>query len=108
MTQRAWVVRAETLGNRVPVVLRYFDTKEEAESHPVKLSLWHRVWVEKTPEPEKHAATLRLPWRPENPVGSRFTYLRDADGVRIASLLGPEEQRQRVVAILVAKGIVAL
>jgi len=86
--------------------LRKFATRDAAESHPVKLSLWRRVWIEEVdPAPPKTEATLRRPWEIEEPFGSCFTYLRDADGSRIATLYGRVSQRARTVGILRDAGL---
>lgn len=98
--QHRFVVKAETHeGNILP--LRYFQTLESAESHPVKMSLWKRVWVEEIAMPvPAEPSSLSFPWTSEWPHGSAFTYIRAADGRRIMSLLGTAEQRKRLAKLL--------
>ncbi len=100
-----WEVRAETHDGG-EVVLRRLATRDEAESYPIRLSLWRRVWVSEVSEkPEKPAATLRRPWVIDEPHHTPFTYLRDADGARIATLHGRNEQRDRMIGILRQVGL---
>ena len=102
-----WEVRAEMLEGGEGTIRKGFPTREAAEDYPIKLALWRRVWVQKTVLPvAPKAATLRQPWTIEEPVGNSFTYLRDADGARIASLLGRAEQRDRFVDALTSAGLV--
>ena len=41
-----YAVKAETYEGKVKVLQAGFASKEQAEDHPVKMSLWKRVWVE--------------------------------------------------------------
>lgn len=108
MTDRmAYAVMGETEDGVLR--LRTYATREEAEDHPVKLSLWNRVWIEEVPDralPQRQERTLRLPWSVDEPSGKSFTYLRDADGTRVASLFGSYEERQRIVAVLRERAII--
>lgn len=101
-------VMAETKNGKV-MALRYgFSTKEAAEDHPVKLSLWSRVWVEEdrglpeTPKP----TTAPVPWSFER-VGNKFTYVRDAEQRRVMSLHGCEARRLHIEKLLREAGLAA-
>jgi hypothetical protein len=107
-----WEVRAETHEGNEFRLRGNFDTREAAEDHPVKLSLWKRVWVQEMGSSSRarlpgvpSQASLRLPWRREDRAGGRFTYIRDADGRRILSLHGAGDQRDRLFAMLVEAGL---
>jgi hypothetical protein len=41
-----YVVKAETRDGRITILARGFDSYEDAEDHPVKMSSWKRVWIE--------------------------------------------------------------
>lgn len=106
MTARLWEVRARTHEGG-DFVLRRFATEEEANAHPVKLSLWNEVWVQQAPG----SAKLTLPliqsaWTVHEAPLSKFTYIHCGEH-RIMSLHGPLEQRDQIVALLRAKGLVA-
>ena len=113
MPQTSWEVRAETFEGNEFVLRRGFTSREDAEEHPVKLSLWQRVWVQEVAPPPSAAplpgnpspATLRLPWRREDGAHGRLTYVRDADGGRILTVHGSVEQRDRLFAILFHAGL---
>lgn len=103
MTTTRHAVKAEALEGGV-FTLRLFDTREEAESYPVRMKNWKRVWVEAVLRagqriidgPPKH------PWTVE--WTSSYAYVVDADGNKIASLLGPQKQREYVAEILCGLG----
>src|SRR5438128_2053694 len=87
--------------------LRRFPTREQAESHPVILARWNRVWIEELgARVARPPRTGRLPWTVDEPWGNRFTYLRDAEGARVGSLTGTWEERQTIISVLREKGIV--
>jgi hypothetical protein len=46
MTALEYAVKAETKEGSVHVLRRGFASADDAEDHPVKVSLWKRVWVE--------------------------------------------------------------
>lgn len=103
-----YAVRGEAMDGGV-LTLRLFSSREAAESHPVVLSHWRRVWVEKVAPPppsDKRSASLRRPWRIEQPNNVTFTYLLDADGARIATFYGRAEQHERMTEILRQAGLV--
>lgn len=103
--KKPWAVMVETLeGNTLP--LRYFDTEDEANDHPVKLSLWRKVWVQQRVFEPVVTRSFRLPWQVEEQSNGRFTYIRDADGHRVASLFGTTTERASAVAIMKQKGLV--
>jgi len=41
-----YAVKAETHEGEIKVLRRGFVSQDKAEDHPVKMSLWKRVWVE--------------------------------------------------------------
>jgi hypothetical protein len=46
MEKMEYAVRAETKEGDVVTLKRGFTSLSDAEDYPVRLSLWHRVWVE--------------------------------------------------------------
>ena len=105
-----FAVRAETHTGDVLTLRRNFASRDAAESHPIHLSKWKRVWVEemarskveKVTKPEPKSDDLPpLPWRVQWVKG--FTYLVDADGKKIASLLGAHAKRDKVGAAICGK-----
>ena len=106
-----FAVRAETHNGNVLTLRRHFKTMDDAESHPIIGAKWKRVWVEemlrpkveKVTKPEPKSDDLPpLPWRVQWVKG--FTYLVDADGKKIASLLGAHAKRDKVGAAICGKG----
>ena len=45
-----YAVKAETKEGDVIILRRGFPSRSGAEDHPVRLSLWKRVWVERVLE----------------------------------------------------------
>jgi hypothetical protein len=45
-----YAVKAETKEGDVIILRRGFPSRSDAEDHPVRLSLWKRVWVERVLE----------------------------------------------------------
>jgi hypothetical protein len=41
-----YAVKAETHEGKILILQRGFASQEEAEDHPIQMSLWKRVWVE--------------------------------------------------------------
>ena len=41
-----FAVKAETHEGEVVILRRGFASQDEAEDHPIQMSLWKRVWVE--------------------------------------------------------------
>jgi hypothetical protein len=41
-----YAVKGEAHDGKIRIVKRGFASEDEAEDHPVRLSLWRRVWVE--------------------------------------------------------------
>ena len=41
-----YAVKAETREGEVMILRKGFASEEEAEDHPIRMSLWKRVWVE--------------------------------------------------------------
>src|SRR5258707_1303882 len=91
-----FAVKAETLEGKVLTLRNGLASRDDAEAHPVRLSLWKRVWVEGVetkPEPRATPTLPPLPWdwvatdKPD--VHGRFhAYLVDATGRKIAAIWG--------------------
>lgn len=103
-----YAVMAETHEGNV-FALRYgFASQEAAEGHPVKLSLWKRMWVEERnrPTPLAHIEhSPPLPWSMEW-IGT-FTYVRDAEGRRVLSLFGSAQRRAHTEDVLRRAGLLS-
>ena len=68
-------------------------------NHHVRRATWKRTWIEEAPDPpERDVSSPPLPWRVEW-VGER-AYVLDADGKKIASLLGTQERREHTAKII--------
>jgi hypothetical protein len=100
-----YAVMAETHEGNILTLRRGFPSLEAAESHPIKLSLWKFVWVERLVALPAPAIMARLPWSVER-CGNSFTYIRDADGRRVASLHGVLERRDMIEGILREAGLI--
>ncbi len=50
-----YAVKGEAHDGKIRIVKRGFASKEEAEDHPVRRSLWRRVWVEPIGPPDEAA-----------------------------------------------------
>lgn len=95
---REFAVKAELRGE-VATLRRGFATKDEAEDHPVTLACWDRVWVEEVePRPQSADTAPALPWTVLWTSG--HGYVIDADGNKIASLLGSNRRREHTAAII--------
>lgn len=88
-----------------PYKLRTLQTKRDAEMHMRRLESepqWRRLWIE--PAPKKRARPVRpegpppFPWRATWFNG--FAYVEDANGHKLAVLLGPNDVREYVAARL--------
>lgn len=92
-------VMAETMDGGTHILRRGFLTEDAALDHPVKMSHWKRVWVEKANDlPERDVSPPRLPWSVEWANG--YAYVLDAEKKKIASLLGTQERREMVAEML--------
>jgi hypothetical protein len=100
-----YAVRAETYDGSLLTLRRGFTSREAAEDHPVKASLWKRIWIESlgplclqvTSEPELPP----LPWKwvssgSSDARGQFHIYLVDANGKKIAAIWGREGQKTLV------------
>ena len=104
-----FAVRAETKTGDVFTLERHFKSREQAEDHRVKGSRYRRVWVEEMPRPAVEVSTKPEP-RPDDPPPypwsvqwrGNFAYIVDADGKKIASLLG-SKKRKEFVAVTLAR-----
>ena len=101
-----FAVRAETKTGDIFTLRRHFQSRDAAESHPVLMSKWRRVWVEEMPRPQVEVRQKQIPNPDEAPLPWRiqwvkgFTYLVDADGRKLASLLGSRAKREKVGAVI--------
>ncbi len=89
-----YAVKAETHEGKVMTLRRGFTSADEAEDHPVTVKLWKRIWVEPIPATPMLPQTLPpTPWTTDIVDAgyggkTNFTYIKDANGRRIMSLLG--------------------
>lgn len=100
-----YAVMGKTHEGNVLMLRRGFKSMEDAESHPVKLSLWKLVWIEKVKKRQTHQALqyAPLPWSVE--WVHTFTYVRDADGHRVLSLFGSAQRRALIENVLRKAGL---
>jgi hypothetical protein len=98
----AYAVLAETKDGNVLTLRRGFVCRDDAEDHPVQLSLWKRVWVEK--EVTAPVAEACLPPKPWDWVasgaavanGTFHAYLVDATGRKIGAIWGKGREKELV------------
>ncbi len=83
---REYAVKVETKKGEIVILQRGFKTRSDAEDMTVRRSDWRRVWVDLVPAGDDFEA--RLPWHIEWGQGKRATYLMDASGNRLASVMG--------------------
>ena len=94
-------VMCETNEGTTHILRKGFATKDAALDHPVRLSLWKRVWVKKSPPVvKKDESPPMLPWSVEWVGG--YAYMVDSKGRKIASLLGNQKCREYVANIICA------
>lgn len=94
--ERNFAVKVETHDGTV-LNLRFFSTKDEAESYPVKLARWKRVWVEAHGMPKPYEDPP-FPWTMKRGVMNNL--LVAADGRRLAMIYGTVRQREYVGSVL--------
>lgn len=94
-----FAVMAETHEGGTFTLRRGFACYDDAADHPVQMSLWKRVWIsEVEPAPVKIETPPPFPWNVLWVGG--YAYVIDADGRKIASLLGSQKRREHVAEIL--------
>jgi hypothetical protein len=54
-----YAVKAENHKGEVQVLRSGFASKDQAEDHPVKMSLWKRVWVEAVDDKQNDIAAAQ-------------------------------------------------
>lgn len=87
-------VKAETHEGNVMTLRAGFASREDAEDHPVQMSLWKRVWVEPvaiTPKVEPILPPKPWDWisaGSSHQNGNYHAYLVDATGRKIAAIWG--------------------
>ena len=98
--QMEYAVMAETHDGELLQIRRGFSTASEAESHPIKLSQWKKVWVAPIDVPAEIKKPAfqgpRLPPKPWDWVASSrsdksgqfHAYLVDATGKKIGAIWG--------------------
>lgn len=95
-----YAVMAETHEGKTMALRRGFWTRDAAEDHPVQMSLWKRVWIERM-DVKPEAAPKSPPVLPPKPWdwvasgvasanGTFHAYLVDATGKKIAAIWGGE------------------
>lgn len=89
---KEYAVKAETKKGEILILQRGFRTKAEAEDLTVRQSEWKRVWVDRISADGDLEACL--PWHIEWGQGKRATYVVDAAGNRIATLMGSAGTRE--------------
>lgn len=98
-----FAVLGTAFGSSVPMTIRRHPTHDAAVTHALSLDMtkWDDVWVEKaSPRPVK----AERPYPPPFPwnvqwVGG-YAYVVDANGNKLASLLGSQKTREFVAGIV--------
>jgi hypothetical protein len=100
-----YAVMAETHEGKTMTLRRGFRSEEDAEDHPVQMSLWKRVWVAPVPGTEKPIpAEATLPPRPWDWIaagtadasGTFHAYLVDATGRKLGAIWGRRGEKQLI------------
>lgn len=94
-------------GQTRPMILRRFLDPHSAHDYAqnVNMKYWDRIWVEEIasrPDKNINPSAPPIPWNVQWING--FAYLVAADGRKLASLLGPQAQRE-IVAGMIIDGI---
>ena len=89
-------VKAESRDGHIGV-LRRFRTQGEAEDHPVRLSRWKRVWIERR-EPLEPIVNAPLPWRLVDE--GMMTFIVDAAGAKVGPVYGTRERKNEIGRML--------
>lgn len=89
---REYAVKVETKKGEIVVLQRGFKTRSDAEDMTVRHSEWKRVWVDRLLVGD--GVEAKLPWRVEWGQGKRATYVLDANGNRLASVMGSAETKE--------------
>lgn len=104
-----FVVKAESHEGKTLTLRGGFATRDDAEDHPVQMSLWKRVWVEGAASPPPAPPTPTLPPLPWDWVSSTVTdargsfhaYLVDATGRKIAAIWGREGEKALIADTII-------
>jgi len=89
-------------------IRRGFPNREAAEDHPVKMSLWKRVWVQAEPEPRNDTGVAApRPWSigvssTSSNNDSFHLYLVDANGRKIAAIWGRSGEKLATAEMILA------
>lgn len=102
-----FAVRAETKTGDVFTLERHFKSQADAEGYKVRGAKYRRVWIEKVPPVQVEVRTKPEP-SPDDPPPypwtvqwrGNFAYIVDADGKKIASLLGSKKRKEYVARVL--------
>lgn len=97
-----YAVKAETHEGNTMTLRRGFCSRDDAEEHPVQMSLWKRVWVEAIgPMPDLSAppSLPPFPWdwvaAGHPTINARYhIYLVDANGRKIAAIWGKDGEKE--------------
>jgi hypothetical protein len=95
-----YAVKCETHEGKVMTMRRGFATRDAAQDHPVTLSKWKRVWVEKEQPPTAPPPPCLppFPWSLEFAPVYRGThiYLLDANRRKIAVFFGRDGEKKLI------------
>ena len=104
MTSPCYQVRARSKATGASLIIRRFATQDEAIEHALKADMraWDDVWVEpgtwpagsNPPPTEPPPFPWTVLWQ------GQHAYVIDADGRKIAVLLGSQRQREFVAEII--------
>jgi hypothetical protein len=94
----AWAVFAIGRACGLQYKLRTYPTREAAESHLVLPKHWERSWVEEVPDKKTPNVMAPQPWSHQR-VGS-YDYILDANGKKVAALMGSYERREVIAAAI--------
>lgn len=103
-----FAVKAETYEGAVMMLRGGFHSHAAAESHPVQMKLWKRVWVEKVKAARPISNSLPpLPWSYQTSAtasanGAFHAYLVDATGRKIAALWGKGREKELMAEAILA------
>jgi hypothetical protein len=105
-----WAVKGETHDGYILTIRKGFDTQEAAEDHPVTLSKWRCIWVERwVPAPPKKRVNVKeptlppFPWRlvlEAHPSTVRVV-VADATGKKIAVIAGSANVRRLIADFII-------
>lgn len=90
-------------GGRTLMLRRGFSSRDAAFDHPVTPKYWRKIWVEEVTSRKRMDSAPPFPWRVV--WQGQFCYVVDADGSKIACLLGSQKRREHTASALYDLGI---